>query len=140
MAERQSRGRGKPGSVWHSPEGGLYFSVILKPRKNPQDLTPLTRLAAQAVVSVIKRQAGLSARIKLPNDVLLNGKKICGILTEKVGDAVIVGIGLNLNIPQFPPELNVTSLFLESKRKCDADKFLGDLLTELKIEYINFLA
>jgi BirA family biotin operon repressor/biotin-[acetyl-CoA-carboxylase] ligase len=140
VAERQSRGRGKPGSIWHSPAGGLYFSVIIKPRKNPQDLTPLTRLAAQAVVSVIEKRTGLSARIKLPNDILLNRKKICGILTEKVGDAVIVGIGMNLNIPQFPPQLKATSLFLESKRKWDADKFLGDLLTELKNEYVNFLA
>lgn len=100
----------------------------------------MTRLAAQAVVSVIEKRTGLSARIKLPNDILLNRKKICGILTEKVGDAVIVGIGMNLNIPQFPPQLKATSLFLESKRKWDADKFLGDLLTELKNEYVNFLA
>jgi len=114
--------------------------VILKPRKNPQDLTPLTKLAAQAVVSVIEEQAGLSAQIKLPNDVLINGKKVCGILTEKVGEAVIIGIGLNLNIAQFPPELLATSLLLETKKKLEPDAFLGDLLAELKKEYVDFLA
>jgi len=139
VAESQWRGRGKPGRVWYSPVGGLYFSVILKPRKNLPDLLPLTKLAAQAVISVIKRQTGLSAQIKFPNDVLLNGKKICGILTEKVGEAVIIGIGLNLNIAQFPPELSATSLWLESKRSWDTAQTLSELLDELKKEYVNFL-
>src|SRR3989339_1403747 len=85
IADQQTKGRGKPGSNWFSaPCLGLYLSVVLKPYKNPNDLSPLTLLVAQVVVRAIKEYTGLSATIKLPNDVLLNGKKVCGILLERL--------------------------------------------------------
>ena len=135
-AEEQSGGRGKPGSSWFSPLGGLYFSVILKPRKNPDDLSPITLLVAKAVASVLP----VKAEIKLPNDLLVNGKKICGILTEKTGEALIIGIGLNVNIDSFPSGLNATSLKLETSRNWDLDTLLQAILAELKKEYSQFLS
>ena len=136
VAKEQSGGRGKPGSLWFSPPGGLYFSVILKPRKNPDDLAPITLLVAQAVASVLPAKA----EIKLPNDLLVNGKKICGILTEKTGEALIIGIGLNVNIETFPAELNATSLKLETSKTWDLATLLQAILAELKKEYSQFLA
>jgi BirA family biotin operon repressor/biotin-[acetyl-CoA-carboxylase] ligase len=138
-AKKQTKGRGKPGSLWFSPEGGLYFSLILKPRKNPEDLAPFTLMAAEAIVSVIKRECYLTADIKLPNDILIDSKKVCGILTEKVKDALIVGIGLNLNIKEFTEELNATSLLLECKKNLDLKYFLFEIIDELKKKYLNLL-
>ena len=135
-AEEQSGGRGKFGSLWFSPPGGLYFSVILKPRKNPDDLAPITLLVAKTIASVLP----VKAEIKLPNDLLVNGKKICGILTEKTGEALIIGIGLNVNIDSFPSGLNATSLKLETSRNWDLDTLLQAILAELKKEYSQFLS
>jgi len=132
-AKRQTKGRGKPGSSWFSPDGGLYFSVILKPRKNSADLSPVTLLAAEAVASVIK------AEIKPPNDLMIKSKKVCGILTEKVKDALIVGVGLNVNIEKFPDELAATSLYLENNKKYDPDQLLSEIIIELKNRYLKFL-
>jgi BirA family transcriptional regulator, biotin operon repressor / biotin---[acetyl-CoA-carboxylase] ligase len=138
-ARRQTKGRGKPGSAWFSPEGGLYFSVILKPRKNPNELATITLAAARAVVSVIKKEAGIEAEIKLPNDVLIGGQKICGILTEKTGDSLIIGIGFNLNTEGFPKELNAISLFLSTGRRFEPEPILQALLSGLKNEYLKYL-
>ena len=138
-ARRQTKGRGKPGSEWFSPVGGLYFSVILKPRKNPNELATITLAAARAVVSVIKQEAGIDAEIKLPNDVLIGGKKVCGILTEKNRDALIIGIGFNLNTEEFPKELNATSLFQVKGERYEVKGFLEKLISELKIEYSKYL-
>lgn len=135
-AEEQGGGRGKPGSSWFSPPGGLFFSVILKPRKNPSDLSSITQLTAKAVAAVLP----VKTQLKLPNDLLVNGKKICGILTEKTGEALIIGIGLNVNIDSFPPELNATSLKLETGKIWPLDPVLLDILAALKKEYSQFLS
>jgi BirA family biotin operon repressor/biotin-[acetyl-CoA-carboxylase] ligase len=135
-AREQTAGRGKPGNVWYSPPGGLYFSVILKPRKNPDDLSEFTLLAARAVV----RALPVKAEIKLPNDILVEGKKICGILTEMTGSALIVGVGLNVNIDEFPTGFNATSLKLQTSKTWDLDQMLKNILSELKKEYSNFLS
>jgi BirA family biotin operon repressor/biotin-[acetyl-CoA-carboxylase] ligase len=137
VAEKQTQGRGKKKSPWYSPLGGLYFSVIL-PKSNIEDLQTLTILAAFIVTKTLKENFGLEPLIKLPNDVLLHGKKIAGILTENVvGREVrssVMGIGLNTNIESFPRELEKTStsLKMELGRKIDNNLILGEILKGLK--------
>ncbi|MEG2204888.1 MAG: biotin--[acetyl-CoA-carboxylase] ligase, partial [Oscillospiraceae bacterium] len=123
-AERQSAGRGRFGRSFYSPEGrGIYLSVLLCP---PQGIPPtlLTTAAAVAVCRAVRSLTGLKPRIKWVNDLVLDQKKICGILTEAVTDwesgaieSVVIGIGLNVYPPEdLPPELaqGVGSLYGES--------------------------
>lgn len=140
IAEEQTGGRGKPGSSWFSPKGeGLYFSVILKPYKNSDELTQFTLLAAKAVVLAIRNIIKIEAKIKEPNDILISSKKVCGILTEKTSDALIIGIGINTNIKEFPKELNATSLALELKKHVDREMIFQETLRCLDNEYLKFL-
>lgn len=142
VAKKQSAGRGKPGNSWFSPSGsGLYFSVILKPYKNPPDLIPLTQLSSQAVIEMLFSLFKIKAEIKLPNDVLVNGKKIAGILTEKIAGAVIVGMGINVNIAQFPAELqqSVTSIKLETQTEANLELVFYKVLELFDFAYLKFL-
>jgi len=137
LAEEQTIGYGRKGNFWHSPKGGLYFSVIL-PKSQLVDLQTLTILAAFIVAKIIKENFGLEPFIKLPNDVLLGNKKIAGILTENiVGQKIkcsIMGIGLNTNIDKFPQDLEntATSLKLRLGREVDNKKFLVQIIRGLK--------
>ena len=112
LARRQSAGRGRMGRQFFSPEGGLYLSVILRPDVTPEDLLLMTPMAATAVWKAVESLTGIRLGIKWVNDLYLEGKKVCGILCEGAGDAVVVGIGLNLCTPEggFPPELNARAL------------------------------
>lgn len=143
VAGTQTKGRGKPGSDWFSPpDHGVYLSVILKPFKNLNDLSSITIIGAEAVIKTIKKVANLSADIKLPNDVLINGKKIAGILTERDPSGnLIIGIGVNINNPpdSFPPDLIATSLKIETGKERDIKGFIDLLLTELDQEYLAYL-
>ncbi|OGC23675.1 biotin--[acetyl-CoA-carboxylase] ligase [candidate division WOR-1 bacterium RIFOXYB2_FULL_42_35] len=145
IAKTQSQGRGKPGSSWFSAGGlGIYLSVIVKPFKNPNDLGSITLIGARAVVATIDKVAGLKAEIKVPNDVLLNGKKICGILVERVASGeVVIGIGLNVNQQQnnFPQELKekATSLKIVTGQDYDLTKVIEILLLDLEVEYLAYL-
>lgn len=103
-AGRQSRGRGRHTRVWHSPSGGLYCSFVVPlPRSKALWMTMLSSVAVVRALGAY----GLKAKIKWPNDVLVRGRKICGILSEYVRDGVIVGIGINVNnvAADFPREL-----------------------------------
>lgn len=122
-ASRQSAGRGRMGRSFDSPEGGLYFSILWRTKRRPEDCLCLTPSAAVALSRCIERHCGLSPEIKWPNDLLLGGKKLCGILTEGSFDSegnffVVLGFGLNVNNPVFSPELQdkATSLSLEAGR------------------------
>ncbi|MEW5948707.1 MAG: biotin--[acetyl-CoA-carboxylase] ligase [Thermodesulfobacteriota bacterium] len=119
IAEAQTKGRGRLGRTWHSPTGaGLYFSIVLRPRLDPSDLPKITLLAGTAVAESIEETIGLHPVIKWPNDLLLAGKKLAGILTELYGDIaspyVILGIGINVYTrrEEFLPELQETSTSL----------------------------
>jgi len=139
VAEQQSKGRGKPGRTWVSSPGGIYLSAILRPFKNPQALVPLTLLAARAVAQTVAKVSGLKAEIKLPNDVLIKGKKICGILVERVASGhLIVGIGLNLNnaVDSVQP---ATSLKQEAGKEFVPSLFIENMLSELNQEYLAYL-
>ncbi|WP_048055239.1 biotin--[acetyl-CoA-carboxylase] ligase [Pyrococcus sp. NA2] len=96
VADRQIKGRGRLGRKWESPEGGLWMSVVLKPRVSANDLPKLVFLGALSVIDVLKEFA-IEGRIKWPNDVLVNYRKISGILVEGRGDNFVLGIGLNVN-------------------------------------------
>jgi BirA family biotin operon repressor/biotin-[acetyl-CoA-carboxylase] ligase len=143
VTKKQVKGHGKDKSAWYSPDGGLYFSVVL-PKSSFEDLQTITILAAFIVSKTIKDELGLEPMIKLPNDVLINGKKVCGILTQNVilGNSInssVIGIGLNTNTKEFPEYLNATSLTLLSGKQIDNDYFLKQILIGLKkqLEIIN---
>lgn len=137
VAEKQIAGYGKKKVPWFSPKGGLYFSIIL-PKSKIEDLQTLTILAAFIVAKTINDNFSLEPLIKLPNDVLVNQKKICGILTENVISKDVklsaIGIGLNTNIGKFPKELEdgATSLKIELGRAVNNEKVLKKIVKELK--------
>ncbi len=123
-AESQTAGKGRRGRGWISPAGsGVWMSLILRPRIEPSAASMLTLVAALAVSSGIEDVCGQKVQIKWPNDIVINGKKICGILTEMSTEVteiqyVVVGIGIIVNFPGFPEELreSATSIFLETGR------------------------
>lgn len=119
IAEEQTAGRGRMGKTFFSPPGtGIYISFILKPKVSIGNAQLITIYAAVAVCTVIEHFTGFNPKIKWVNDIFLDGRKICGILTEAAGDfesggveSIIVGIGLNFSTRQedFPPELQHTA-------------------------------
>ena len=146
-AEKQTAGKGRRGRTWESPEGeNLYFSLLLRPEV-PVDKAPmLTLIMALSVSKAIEKFCGIVSLIKWPNDLVISGKKICGILTEmhmtegQIED-VIVGTGINVNQKQFPSELadKATSLSLESGNAMDKAKLLQNVLDEFAVLYERFL-
>jgi BirA family biotin operon repressor/biotin-[acetyl-CoA-carboxylase] ligase len=145
FAEAQTKGRGRLGRRWHSAPGqGLWFSVLLRPNFLPQQTTKLTVAATTAVVRALASQTGLSPTVKWPNDVLVGGKKLAGILTELSAEPdrvryVVLGIGVDVNLSQsdFPPELRgvATSLRTELGRPIDRAELAVAILRELDADY-----
>ena len=105
LAEEQEKGKGRHGRRWLSPsKSGIYLSVILRPQITPNEISKITLLAAVAAAKAVREATGLLAMIKWPNDILVNGKKVCGILTEMKAeqdrvDFIVIGIGINVNTP-----------------------------------------
>ena len=119
IARQQTAGRGRQGRSWVSPmDAGLYVSVVLRPKLDAKYL-PLITLAAAVAVFETLAELGLTPEIKWPNDVLLNEKKICGILAETAeteqGLAIVVGVGINVTSNSFPPELGDTATSIEGE-------------------------
>lgn len=147
LAEAQTAGRGRSGRVWHSERGtGLYFTVLLRPRLSPAQAPLLTMLAGVSAYTAIAAQTGLVPELKWPNDVLLNGKKLGGILTEMHAEPnvvrfVIVGIGINVNQEKFPADISAiaTSIRKESGRISYRLELLARLLTQFETDYNRFL-
>jgi len=144
LAETQTQGKGRLGRRWLSPKEGVWFSVILRPNISARDSYQLTFMTAVAVAKTIRKLFKLNAEIKWPNDVLVNERKVCGILTETStrGDAVgfaVVGVGVNANVDlaSFPKDLrtSITSLKAEVKREVEREGFLCALLEELENYY-----
>ena len=148
MAEEQTAGRGRAGRSWHSEKGtGLYFSILLRPRLSPAQALLLTMLAGVSAQAAVEAVTGLAPEIKWPNDLLLNGKKLGGILTEMHAEPsavrfVVVGIGINTNQEKFPSELAAiaTSLRRESGRITFRLELLVRLLSQFENDYSRFLA
>lgn len=102
VAESQNSGRGRLGREWFSPHGGIYFTLILKPKIAPAYAPRLNMMASVAVAKTLRRLLGLDARLKWPNDVLIKGRKVCGILAEMGAEMdavkyVTIGVGINAN-------------------------------------------
>lgn len=122
VAGRQSAGKGRRGKMWTSPPGSsIYMSILLRPEMPPDKAPMLTLVMAYAAALAIQDQEEIGAKIKWPNDLVLNKKKICGILTEMSAEVdyinyVVIGIGINANTESFPAELadTATSLRIES--------------------------
>ena len=145
VAEEQTRGRGRQGREWHSPPGtGLWFSVVLRPEFDAADCSTISLAAALGVATALRTHYGVKARIKWPNDVMADRRKICGILTEaefkgsRVG-SVVVGVGLNVlaDRADFPPEIRdtATSLKLEAGDAIGRTRVLADVLVEIESRY-----
>ena len=144
IAESQSRGRGRRGAVWVSPRGGLWLSVILRPALKPEEVPRMAIVGAVAVAEAVEQLLGLRPRIKWPNDLLLGGKKFCGILAESSikGDRlefVVLGVGINANVeldglPEGVRE-SATSLSHELGRPISRRRLLEALLDRLEYHY-----
>jgi BirA family transcriptional regulator, biotin operon repressor / biotin---[acetyl-CoA-carboxylase] ligase len=148
LADHQTAGRGRLQRIWQSPPGcNLYLSIILRPAVAPQDLSQITLLAGVAVAEAIATVCPEGVGIKWPNDLLLRGRKVCGILTEMRTDAgrhaLVVGIGLNVNISRedFAPELRLsaTSLKEETGREVSRDEMAVVLCERFGKWYETFL-
>lgn len=142
VADTQTKGRGRFGRKWHSDNGGLWISILLKPN-NMKNLQYLTFAAAIAVFKSIIELTGIKTSIKWPNDLLYKDKKLCGILTEGVfgkESYVIVGIGLNVNQNTFPDKIKntTTSLKIINKNTLDIERLARKLNEEFFNLYENY--
>src|SRR5512142_487550 len=138
ITDRQTAGRGRMGRVWRSSPGNdLTFSLILRPFMAPERLGLLSLATGLAITEAIRSFSALPALCKWPNDVLIGGKKCSGVLAESVLEnanvrAVVVGIGINVNQPDFGEELNATSLAIAGGRHYDRYGVLNAVLVHLE--------
>jgi BirA family biotin operon repressor/biotin-[acetyl-CoA-carboxylase] ligase len=145
FAESQTKGRGRLGRKWISPaHKGLWFSILLRPDLRPQETTQLTVASATALRRAIQSETGLKPEIKWPNDILIGGKKVAGILTELSAELdkvryVILGIGIDVNLDagEFPAELKkiATSLKIEAGETISRAELATAILRELDEDY-----
>ncbi|MCT8138922.1 biotin--[acetyl-CoA-carboxylase] ligase [Anaerobacillus sp. CMMVII] len=147
VADEQVSGKGRLGRPWLSQIGtGIWMSLILKPKIPPQRAPQLTLLAAVAVIRGIHEYTNIQCDIKWPNDILLNGKKLVGILTEMQADpdqihSVIIGIGINVNQNNFPEEISdiATSLKIEKGEEINRAGLLQSIMVQFEQLYELFL-
>ena len=133
-AREQTQGRGRRDRQWLSATGeNLTFSILLRGKFNLRQLPSASMAAAVAVAELLEAE-GLKPSLKWPNDVLVNGKKICGILSEGISDGVIIGIGLNVNMQNAEHiDQPATSIRMETGTRRDIDELLGKLLKHLSL-------
>ncbi len=140
-ADRQSSGQGRENRTWHSTEGGLYYTLLFKPRALfSEELTDLSLKVAKKVQTIIHSHAGVTPDLKWPNDLLLYRRKLAGILIDCLSTAsqpspqiMVIGIGINLNQSFFPEAVSqiATSLFLETGKHYSKQTFISELTTVL---------
>ena len=148
VADQQTQGRGRGGHSWLSePHSSLLFSFIVRPKIQAADALWLSLMAGVAVSEAVRRHASLQPDLRWPNDLLLNGKKFCGILIELSTDGAavrhaVIGIGVNANQSSFPNDLAAmaTSLRIESGKQCSRTELLIALLKSLNTEYNSLIA
>jgi BirA family biotin operon repressor/biotin-[acetyl-CoA-carboxylase] ligase len=147
IAEEQTAGRGRAGRNWQSERGsGIYATLLLRPRISPVQASLLTMMAGLSAHAAVRAQTGLVPDLKWPNDLMLAGKKLGGILTEMQADTslvrfVIVGIGINVNQERFAGDIasSATSLRMEAGKPFSRLEFLARLLREFERDYLAFL-
>lgn len=143
IAEVQNHGKGTRGRGWVSPKGsGIWHSILLKPDIPPLEAAQVTLVAGIAVCEAI----GLNSEIKWPNDIVIGGKKICGILTEMSSEKnminyIVCGIGINVNTESFPDEIahRATSMYIESGKKYVRNELIAKVLNMFEYYYKKFL-
>ncbi len=146
VAEKQTKGRGRMGRHWFSPEeGGIYFSLILRPGISPAEAPRITLLAAVALCETLITSTLVKATIKWPNDILVKGKKVAGILTEISTEMdainyIVVGTGLNVNTKAFPSDVQhrATSIFIETGKEKSRVDLLKSYLKTFEDYYVKF--
>jgi BirA family biotin operon repressor/biotin-[acetyl-CoA-carboxylase] ligase len=145
LTEEQTEGRGRLGRSWLSPPGAsLLFSVLLEPPVETARLPELTVVAGEACAQAIGDVTGIEPEIKLPNDVLIGGRKTAGILAEARDGRVVLGIGVNVNVtaPDLPQGIDppATSLLLETGSEVDRVELLVEILDRLERAYGDWVA
>jgi BirA family biotin operon repressor/biotin-[acetyl-CoA-carboxylase] ligase len=148
VAEEQTSGRGRAGHSWHSEKAtGIYVSILLRPQISPMLAPALTLVGGLAAYDAVAEESGLRPDIRWPNDVLLKGKKVCGILTEMQAEPdrmhfAVIGIGINVNQPKMPNDLAsiATSMRMETGRVHSRLEVLARLLRHLDRYYNQFIA
>ena len=136
VAESQAAGRGRFGRRWHSPRGGIWFSLVVRPRLSVREAGVVPLLASVAAAEVVAEVTGLDVRIKWPNDLLIGGKKVAGILTELAAelgeiDYLVIGLGLNANFSFSDlgdSRLPATTLMDETGRAVDRARLIADIV------------
>jgi len=147
FSDQQTAGRGRNGHGWHSEAGmAILASIVLRPRIAPAQALWLSLMAGVAAHEAIARTCGLSCDLRWPNDLLIQSKKVCGILTEISADAeqlrfAVIGLGINVNQPSFPPEIAdlATSLRMETSKEWSRTELLIAVLQSLEAEYHRVL-
>lgn len=149
IAEEQTGGRGRLGRHWVSPRGtGIWMSIILKPELEPAEAAKITQLTAAAVTTALRNVTGCEAGIKWPNDIIINKKKVCGILTEMSAELnsvnyIIVGIGINVNVDpeEFPHEVRTiaTSIKESIGHEIYRKEIVLEILRIFEELYLDFL-
>jgi BirA family biotin operon repressor/biotin-[acetyl-CoA-carboxylase] ligase len=147
-AEQQTKGKGRLGRSWHSPlKVGIYLSIILKPKFEPESAPAISVMTAFALAETLKEFTDARIQIKWPNDVMLNGKKTAGILTElsaekNIINYLVVGVGINVNqtVDDFPVELKeiATSIRRVNRKKTNRVKLLQKFLVKFEKEYLKY--
>jgi BirA family biotin operon repressor/biotin-[acetyl-CoA-carboxylase] ligase len=142
VAETQTAGRGRLGRAWSTPpRAALACSVLLRPAAPPSARAWLPLLTGIAVAAALRAEAGVTASLKWPNDVLVADRKIAGILAEAHGDAIVAGVGLNVTLTAAElPVPTATSLLLERAACLDRERLLAAMLTELAGRYTAWAA
>lgn len=148
IAETQTGGKGRLGRKWISPKGNLHLSVVLRPNIPMHKAPLITLMGAVAVASAIRKTCGLEAGIKWPNDILISGRKVSGLLTEMSAEQdrirhIVLGIGVDVNMEmgELPPEVRglTTTLASEAKTQINRTALLQQLLRDLEGWYKKFL-
>lgn len=146
ISESQTDGRGRLGRKWESDRDvGIYMSIILKPNISIENISQITLLAGIAVCNAIQKETNLKPMLKWPNDIIINSKKVCGILTELNAETnkinyLVTGIGVNINNTYFDSTIKdkASSLFLESKSIYSRRNIVVSILSEFEIVYEKF--
>ena len=147
VADMQTAGRGRRGRSWNSPAGtNVYFTLILKPDFAPDAASQLTLVMAMAVADAIKETCGIESAIKWPNDIVVDGRKVCGMLTEMSVERdyihhIVIGVGINVGLQEFAPEIAATAASLEQfcGRKIPRAALVANVMKAFEKYYETFL-
>lgn len=149
IADEQTKGKGRMNRVWHSqPNDGIWMSIILRPQLQPYLAAQLTLLTATVLAEVIEEVTKVKPQIKWPNDILINRKKIAGILTEMQAEQdtiqyVVIGMGINVNqiLESLPEDIRhkASSLRIETGKTWSLKDFIQAILTKFEIAYANYM-